>query len=126
MLNGHMWLHWVASLQNGSIKISERPSCIAGVDNGSRLRVRNEGNAGRKGGPPGDLFVFIQVRNNPKLRREGTTIHVDVDISYVDAILGTNVQVNFSCPSCQLRHHACLTVRVTSPGDANASVVRAH
>ena len=65
----------------------------AGVDNGSRLRIRNEGNAGKRGGPPGDLFVFIQTRSNPKLRREGTTIHVDVQISYVDAILGSSVQV---------------------------------
>jgi len=80
---------------DGRVRKSKRLEVTipAGVDNGSRLRVRNEGNAGRKGGPPGDLFVFIQVRNNPKLRREGTTIHVDVDISYVDAILGTNVQV---------------------------------
>ena len=65
----------------------------AGVDDGSRLRVRGEGNAGRRGGEPGDLYVFIGVRPHPKgLRREGTTVHSDIDISYVDAILGTSVQ----------------------------------
>lgn len=67
--------------------------CRAGVDDGSRLRVRGEGNAGRRGGEPGDLYVFIGVRPHPKgLRREGTTVHSDIDISYVDAILGTSVQ----------------------------------
>lgn len=74
-----------------SKKISVRVP--AGVDNGSRLRVRGEGNAGRKGGETGDLYVFLTVRDHPDLRREGTTIHSDVSVSYVDAILGTNVKV---------------------------------
>ena len=77
---------------------------LAGVDNGSRLRVRSEGNSGKRGGPPGDLFVFIQVRSHPKLRREGTTIHVEVQITYVDAILGSSVQVE-SSPVEQSQHH---------------------
>ena len=38
-----------------------------GVDSGSRLRVRGEGNAGRRGGPEGDLYVFISVRADPEL-----------------------------------------------------------
>lgn len=64
-----------------------------GVDEGSRLRVRGEGDAGRKGGPSGDLYVFISVKAHPELRRDGTTMHSDVEINYVDAILGTTVQV---------------------------------
>lgn len=67
----------------------------AGVDSGSRLRIRSEGNAGRKGGPPGDLYVFISTKGHPKLKRDGTTIHADAEISYVDAILGCSVQVVF-------------------------------
>lgn len=75
-----------------------------GVDAGSRLRVRGEGNVGRRGGEPGDLYVFISVKPHPAgLRREGTTIHSDVDISFVDAILGTTVKVqppsSVLCPS---------------------------
>mmetsp|Transcript_33791 Transcript_33791/g.46795 ORF Transcript_33791/g.46795 Transcript_33791/m.46795 type:complete len:448 (-) Transcript_33791:317-1660(-) len=66
----------------------------AGVDNGSRLRVRAEGNAGRQGGPQGDLYVFITVRQDADLVREGVNINSEVSISYTDAILGTNVQVN--------------------------------
>ena len=67
----------------------------AGVDAGSRLRVRGEGNVGRKGGEPGDLYVFISVKPHPAgLRREGTTIHSEVEISFVDAILGTTAKVS--------------------------------
>lgn len=52
----------------------------AGVDNGSRLRVRGEGNAGRKGGEAGDLYVFVNVKEEADLRRDGTTIHSDVEV----------------------------------------------
>lgn len=65
----------------------------AGIDNGSRLRVRGEGNAGIRGGPPGDLYVFTKVKPHPTMKRDGTTIHSDVEISYTDAILGTTVKV---------------------------------
>jgi len=65
----------------------------AGVDTDSRLRVREEGNSGRRGGPPGDLFVFITVKPDPNLKRDGTTIHSDVEISYIDAILGITAPV---------------------------------
>eukprot|EP00878_Enallax_costatus_P014283 GHUV01014941.1.p1 GENE.GHUV01014941.1~~GHUV01014941.1.p1 ORF type:complete len:290 (+),score=68.17 GHUV01014941.1:782-1651(+) len=65
----------------------------AGIDNGARLRVKGEGNAGRRGAPPGDLIVYIRVKEHPELRREGIDIHSDIEISYVDAILGSQVKV---------------------------------
>lgn len=65
----------------------------AGVDSGSRLRVRSEGNAGRKGGPPGDLYVFLEVRSDPVLKRDGTNILYTVKISYLQAILGTTIKI---------------------------------
>ncbi|KAJ8765605.1 hypothetical protein K2173_014727 [Erythroxylum novogranatense] len=64
-----------------------------GVDSGSRLRVRSEGNAGRKGGAPGDLFVVIDVIPDPILKRDDTNILYTCKISYIDAILGTTIQV---------------------------------
>lgn len=51
------------------------------------------GHAGRRGGPPGDLYVFVNVREDPDLRRDGTTIHSDVEVSYIDAILGTTQKI---------------------------------
>lgn len=77
----------------GSKRISVRVP--PGVDDGSRLRVRGEGDAGLRGGESGDLYVFIGVRPDRNgLRRDGTTILSDVEVGYVDAILGTTVQVN--------------------------------
>ncbi|KAK8636558.1 hypothetical protein V6N13_124303 [Hibiscus sabdariffa] len=65
----------------------------AGVDSGSRLRVRSEGNAGKRGGTPGDLFVVIEVIPDPVLKRDDTNILYTCKISYIDAILGTTVKV---------------------------------
>ncbi|XP_038903836.1 chaperone protein dnaJ A6, chloroplastic-like isoform X3 [Benincasa hispida] len=65
----------------------------AGVDAGSRLRVRNEGNAGRRGGSPGDLFVIIDVMPDPVLKRDDTNILYTCKVSYIDAILGTTIKV---------------------------------
>lgn len=64
-----------------------------GVEDGNRLRVRGEGDAGPKGGPSGDLYVFLSVTPAPGFRREGMDIYSDVKISYIDAILGTTLRV---------------------------------
>ncbi|KAF5197915.1 Chaperone protein dnaj [Thalictrum thalictroides] len=65
----------------------------AGVDSGSRLRVRSEGSAGIRGGSPGDLYVIIEVLPDPVLKRDDTNILYTCKISYVDAILGTTLKV---------------------------------
>ncbi|MGB2927152.1 MAG: molecular chaperone DnaJ [Limnothrix sp.] len=65
-----------------------------GVDTGTRLRVSREGDAGLKGGPPGDLYVYLAVQSDKEFRREGINILSDVEISYLQAILGDTVKVN--------------------------------
>ena len=57
------------------------------------MRVSGEGNVGLKGGPPGDLYVFIKVKNDSKLRREGVTIYSEINVSYLQAILGDTVEI---------------------------------
>ena len=64
----------------------------AGVDQGTRLRVSGEGNQGEKGGPPGDLYVFIAVTPHHFLSRDGDDIYVEVDIPLTSAVLGTEIQ----------------------------------
>jgi len=64
-----------------------------GVEDSNRLRVRGEGDAGGKGGPPGDLYVFLSVRADPRFRREGMEIYSEIAVSYVDAILGSTLKV---------------------------------
>ncbi|KAK8321231.1 hypothetical protein V6Z11_A12G088200 [Gossypium hirsutum] len=80
---------------DGRVKKMKRISLKvpAGVDSGSRLRVRSEGNAGRRGGSPGDLFVVIQVILDPVLKRDDTNILYTCKVSYIDAILGTTIKV---------------------------------
>ncbi|CAO2815492.1 unnamed protein product [Amaranthus hypochondriacus] len=65
----------------------------AGVDAGVKLRLESEGNSGKKGGPPGDLFVVFQVRADPILKRDGNNILYTCKVSYLDAILGTVLKV---------------------------------
>ncbi len=65
-----------------------------GVDTGTKLRVSGEGNAGLKGGPSGDLYVFLKVKSDSKLRREGINIFSEVSISYLQAILGDTIGID--------------------------------
>lgn len=65
----------------------------AGVDNGTRLRVSGEGDAGQRSGPPGDLYVYLFVNDDPKFERDGINILSEVKISYLQAILGDRIEV---------------------------------
>jgi len=65
----------------------------AGVEDGNKLRVRGEGDAGPNGGPAGDLYIFLKVKADRNFRREGPEVYSDASVSYVDAILGASVQV---------------------------------
>jgi molecular chaperone DnaJ len=64
------------------------------VDNGTRLRVPKEGDAGLKGGPPGDLYVYLAVEEDEVFKREGIDIKSEITISYLQAILGAELQVS--------------------------------
>jgi len=64
-----------------------------GVDDGSRLRLVGEGEAGIAGGPPGDLYVVITITRHPLFERDGTDLHCEVPIPFVGAALGTEIEV---------------------------------
>jgi molecular chaperone DnaJ len=65
----------------------------AGIDNGSRLRLRGEGEAGVHGGPPGDLYVVVSVEPDKKFARQGQDLVVRQEIGFVQAALGEKVEV---------------------------------
>ncbi|MFP4120379.1 MAG: molecular chaperone DnaJ [Coleofasciculus sp.] len=65
-----------------------------GVDNGTRLRVSKEGDAGLRGGPPGDLYVYLFVEEDAEFQRDGINVLSELKISYLQAILGCRLQVN--------------------------------
>jgi molecular chaperone DnaJ len=65
----------------------------AGVDNGDRIRLSGEGEAGRNGGPAGDLYVEVHVRPHDIFEREGEHLSCEVPVSFVTAALGGTVVV---------------------------------
>lgn len=65
----------------------------AGVDTGSRLQLSGEGEAGTLGGPPGDLYVVIHVKAHDKFVRNGNDVICEMPISFVEAALGSEIQV---------------------------------
>jgi molecular chaperone DnaJ len=65
----------------------------AGVDNGSRLRLSGEGEAGPSGGPSGDLYVFLNVKPHDFFHREGNDVICQLPISFIQATLGDKIQV---------------------------------
>ncbi|HKC17016.1 MAG TPA: molecular chaperone DnaJ [Steroidobacteraceae bacterium] len=64
-----------------------------GVDNGDRVRLTNEGEAGRNGGPSGDLYVEVHVREHPIFERDGAHLSCEVPLSFATATLGGAVDV---------------------------------
>ena len=64
-----------------------------GVDNGDRIRLTGEGEAGTAGGPNGDLYVQVAVRPHKIFEREGKNLYCEVPISFVDAALGGEIEV---------------------------------
>ncbi|MCB0321634.1 MAG: molecular chaperone DnaJ, partial [Bdellovibrionales bacterium] len=65
----------------------------AGIDHGQRLKLRGEGEAGSGGGPDGDLYVQIVVKDHPVFVREDSDLFCDVPINYASAVLGTEIEV---------------------------------
>lgn len=66
----------------------------AGIESGMTLRVNGKGNAGMNGGPSGDLYVEINVVDHDFFRRDGKEIYVELPVSFVDAIIGKEIEIS--------------------------------
>jgi len=64
-----------------------------GIENGARLRLRGQGNAGVAGGPTGDLFIVVEIQPHPVFRRHGADLEVEVPVSYATLVLGGEIRV---------------------------------
>ncbi len=73
----------------------------AGVDEGTRIRLSGEGEAGVRGGPPGDLYIFIHLARHSIFQREGTTLFARCPVSITTAALGGCIEV----PSLDRQKH---------------------
>jgi molecular chaperone DnaJ len=81
---------------NGQIQEAKKLKITVppGVDTGTSLRVPGKGDAGQRGGPPGDLYVHLAVKDDPEFHRDGINILSQLKISYLQAILGCRLEVN--------------------------------
>ena len=68
-------------------------SIPAGIDNGQTISIRGQGNAGKNGGPAGDLLITITVRPHELFRREGTSVLCEAPITFTQAVLGAEVAI---------------------------------
>lgn len=108
----------------------------AGVDDGDRIRLSGEGEAGRNDGPPGDLYVEIRVNPHKLFTRAGTDLTCEVPVSFATVVLGGEVElptldghVALKVPAgtqsgkvFRLRGKGVITVRDKRPGDLFARV----
>ncbi len=80
---------------SGQIKLRKKVAVKipGGVDSGSRLRLTGEGEPGINGGPPGDLYVFINVKPHEFFKRDDTNIICQIPISFVQAALGDKISI---------------------------------
>ncbi len=109
----------------------------AGVDSGDRIRLAGEGEAGPRGGPPGDLYVQVMVRDHKIFQRDGRNLYCEVPINFADACLGAEVEVptldgrvKLKIPAetqtgklFRLRGKGVTPVRGGAPGDLMCRVV---
>ena len=98
----------------------ERPRTLTvkippGVDDGSRIRISGNGEAGSRGGPAGDLYVYLSIAPHPNFKREGADISSDAPISFPQAVLGAKIHV------ASLEGPVELTI---GPGTQSGSVYR--
>ena len=73
----------------------------AGVDEGTRIRLAGEGEAGVRGGPRGDLYIFVHLKRHPVFQREGTTLFARCPVSFTTAALGGTIEM----PGLDRRRH---------------------
>ena len=68
-------------------------SIPAGIDNGQTISIRGQGNAGKNGGPAGDLLITITVRPHELFRREGSSVLCEAPITFTQAVLGAELEI---------------------------------
>ena len=79
----------------GSVKRQKRivVTIPAGIDDGQAVSLRGQGNAGKNGGPSGDLIVGVRIKPHPQFHREGTTVLYEHAISFFQAAMGAELEI---------------------------------
>ena len=75
------------------VKKTQKIHIPVGINNGQQIRLQGMGGAGTNGGEHGDLYIEINIKEHPYFKRERNDIHLTVPLDFVDAILGTKIEV---------------------------------
>ena len=80
---------------SGSVRKTKRiaVNIPAGIDDGQAVSLRGQGNAGKNGGPAGDLIVGVRIQPHPQFKREGTTVLYEQKVSFAQAALGAELEI---------------------------------
>jgi molecular chaperone DnaJ len=109
----------------------------SGIDEGDRIRLGGEGEAGVNGGPPGDLYVVIHLKEHGVFQRDGDDLHCEMPISFTTAALGGEIEIptlegqakvkiaaeTQTGQVLRLRGKGIKGVRSASPGDLLCEIV---
>ncbi|HLX25731.1 MAG TPA: molecular chaperone DnaJ [Candidatus Cybelea sp.] len=137
--DGHVVEHPCEACEGRGRREIERRLTVkvpAGVDDGSRIRIGGNGEAGVRGGPPGDLYVYLTIKPHQVFKREGLDTFVDVPLSFPQATLGGslsvpsldgNVELTIAAgtqtgTTLRLRGRGMPSVRGTQRGDHHVTV----
>jgi molecular chaperone DnaJ len=92
-----------------------------GVEEGTRIRLSGEGQAGVSGGPTGDLYVFLSVKPHPIFQRDGHDLHCRVPIGFVTATLGGTIECRHSIAEAR----ACKFLKARNRAGSSGCATRA-
>ncbi len=81
------------TLSSGKKKQTLNVKVPAGINDGNKLRLAGKGDPGSPGSPPGDLYLVVRVRPHPIFRREKNDLHIEKEIKFSEALLGTTIEV---------------------------------
>ena len=123
---------------SGSVKKTKRVtvSIPAGIDDGQAISLRGQGNAGKNGGPAGDLIVAVHVKPHPQFHRDGTTVLYEQPVTFYQAVMGAELEiptidgkVKYNLPAgtqtgttCRLRGKGIPELRGRGRGDQYVTV----
>lgn len=96
---GEIAVDFLDAVRGGEVRVqfegrgTLRVKIPAGADEGTRVRLAGQGSPGRRGAPPGDLYLTLHVRHHPFLKRDGDDLSVDVPVTIPELIRGASIEV---------------------------------
>jgi DnaJ-class molecular chaperone len=97
-VEGEVAVHLLDAIRGSEVRVEVAGRTLSvrippGSDDGSRIRLRGQGEPGPGGGPPGDLYLTLRLRPHPLFRREGADLHLEVPVTVPELVLGASIEI---------------------------------